>query len=197
MNSGGIRKFELGGKSMELDYASFMENNEDGSFKALDKKKLESYVDSLISKGVNSGVESYKAKIAQEQEREKMTADEKLSAERKEFEKLQAEWEKTRKSQMRDIVIEKAKAKLASNFSQSEVELFTKHITDDEKESIAYIDSLVAERTKFLEDSKKKIIEELQSKQPSSNSQSNANATSGNEPQPVKRTSQEIKDLYK
>lgn len=182
---------------MEIDYASFMENNEDGSIKSFDKSKLESYVDSLISKGVNSGVESYKAKVAKEQEREKMTADEKLSAERKEFEKLQAEWEKTRKSQMRDIVVEKAKAKLANNFSKSEIELFTKHITDDEKESLAYIDSLVAERTKFLEESKKKLIEELQSKQPQSNSQSNANANSGNQPQPVKRTSQDIKNLYK
>ena len=76
-----MRKFELGGKSMELDYASFMENNEDGSIKSFDKSKLESYVDSLISKGVNSGVESYKAKVAKEQEREKMSADEKLSAE--------------------------------------------------------------------------------------------------------------------
>lgn len=182
---------------MELDYASFMENNEDGSIKSFDKSKLESYVDSLISKGVNSGVESYKAKVAKEQEREKMSADEKLSAERKEFEKLQAEWEQTRKSQMRDIVIEKAKAKLASNFSESEIELFTKHITDDEKESLAYVDSLVAERTKFLEESKKKLIEELQSKQPPTTSQSNANGNSGNQPQPVKRTSQDIKNLYK
>ena len=181
---------------MELDYTSFMENNEDGSFKSLDKGKLESYIDSLISKGVNSGVESYKAKVAKEQERERMTADEKLSAERKEFEKLQAEWEETRKSQMRDIVIEKAKAKLASNFSESEVELFTKHITDNEKESLAYIDSLVAERTKFLEESKKKLIEELQTQQPQGTSQSNTDNVSNNRKE-VKRTSQDIKNLYK
>lgn len=195
MNSGGIRKFELGGNSMENDYTSFIEKNEDGSIKSFDESKLSSYIDSLVSKGVNAGVESYKSKIAKDQEREKMTADEKLADQMKEFEKLKADWETTRKSQMRDIVVEKAKAKLASNFSESEIELFTKHITDNEKESMEYVESLVAERVKFLEESKKKIIEELQSKQPQSTTQSNAKDDSGNQ-QPVKRTAQEIKEFY-
>lgn len=181
---------------MENDYSSFMERNEDGSIKSFDEGKLSSYIDSLISKGVNSGVENYKAKIAKEQEREKMSADEKLSAERKEFETLKAEWETTRKSQMRDIVAEKAKAKLATNFSETEVALFLQHITDDEKESMKYVDSLVSERVKFLEESKKKMIEEMQSNQPAVSS--NANTTpKGQTNQTVKRNSQDIKNLYK
>lgn len=181
---------------MENDYSSFMEKNEDGSIKSFDESKLSSYIDSLISKGVNSGVENYKAKIAKEQEREKMSADEKLSAERKEFENLKAEWETTRKSQMRDIVAEKAKAKLSANFSETEMALFLQHITDDEKESMKYVDSLVSERIKFLEESKKKLIEEMQSNLPVVSSQTNTtpNVTSN---QTVKRTSQDIKNLYK
>lgn len=181
---------------MELDYTSFMENNEDGSIKSFDKSKLESYVDSLISKSINTGIENYKAKVAKEQEREKMTADQQLAEKMKDFEKLQAEWETTRKNQMRELVVEKAKSKLSANFSESEIELFTKYINDDEKESMKYIDSLVAERTKFLEESKKKLIEELQSKQPPSTSQSNTDNPSSN-PKPVKKTSQDIKNLYK
>lgn len=181
---------------MENDYTSFMEKNEDGSIKSFNEEKLASYIDSLVSKGVNSGVESYKAKVAKDQERQKMTADEQLADKLKEFEKEKAEWEKNYKDQRRELVVEKAKSKLSANFSESEIELFTKHITDDEKESMKYIDSLVAERAKFLEDSKKKIIEELQSKQPQGASQSNTDNVSNNH-KDVKKSSQDIKNLYK
>ena len=181
---------------MENDYTSFMEKNEDGSIKSFNEEKLASYIDSLVSKGVNSGVESYKAKVAKDQERQKMTADEQLADKLKEFEKEKAEWEKNYKDQRRELVVEKAKSKLSANFSESEIELFTKHITDDEKESMKYIDSLVAERAKFLEDSKKKIIEELQSKQPQGASQSNTDNVSNNR-KDVKKSSQDIKNLYK
>lgn len=196
MTLGGIRKFELGGKSMENDYTSFMEKNEDGSIKSFDENKLSSYIDSLISKGVNTGIENFKAKVAKDQEREKMTADEQLADRLKEFEKAKAEWEKDYKAQRRELVIEKAKSKLSANFSESEIALFTQHITEDEKESMKYIDSLVEERAKFLEESKKKLIEELQSKQPQGASQSNTENVSNNRKE-VKRTSQDIKDLYK
>lgn len=181
---------------MENDYTSFIEKNEDGSIKSFDEAKMASYIDSLVSKGVNAGVETYKAKVAKDQERAKMTADEALADKMKEFEKLQADWESTRKAQMRELVVEKAKSKLASNFSETEIELFTKHITDDEKESMKYIDSLVAERTKFLEESKKKIKEELQTNQPASKSQSNSENVSTNQ-KVVKKSSQDIKELYK
>lgn len=180
---------------MENDYTSFMEKNEDGSIKTFDENKLTSYIDSLVSKGVNSGVESYKAKVAKEQEREKMTAEQKLAEQIKDFEKTKNEWENTRKSQMRELVVEKAKAKLANKFSESEIELFVKHITDNETESLNYVDSLVAERTKFLEESKKKLIEELQSKQPLSSSQSNTSDEANHTI--VKKSSQDIKNLYK
>ena len=181
---------------MENDYTSFMEKNEDGSIKSFDENKLSSYIDSLISKGVNTGIENYKAKVAKDQEREKMTADEQLADRLKEFEKAKAEWEKDYKAQRRELVIEKAKSKLSANFSESEIALFTQHITEDEKESMKYIDSLVEERAKFLEESKKKLIEELQSKQPQGASQSNTENVSNNRKE-VKRTSQDIKDLYK
>ena len=90
---------------------------------------------------------------------------------------------------------EKAKAKLANDFSETEIELFTKNITDDEKESLKYIDALVAERKKFLDESQKKIIEKLQSNQPSSSTESNADGKI-KKPAPT-ISAEEIKKRYK
>ena len=177
---------------MENDYSSFIEKNEDGSIKSFDETKMTSYIDSLVSKGV----ESYKAKTAKEAEIAKMTADEQLNARIKEFEKQQAEWEVTVKSQKRDIVVEKAKAKLGDNFSEDEKKLLLQNVTDDEKTSMKYIETLVAERLKFIEEKTKSIIDELQSKQPTSNSQSNSK-DEGSQTTPVKKNLQDIKNFYK
>ena len=177
---------------MENDYSAFLEKNDDGSIKSFDEGKMTSYIDSLVSKGVDS----YKAKVAKEQEIAKMTNEEKLAAQMKELEKAKADWEETRKAQKREIVVERAKSKLNNNFSETEIELLIKNVTDDEKESMKYIDALVAERVKFVEANKKAIIEELQSKQPKSSVQTNTETAKNNQ-QPAKRTSQDIKNLYK
>ena len=176
---------------MENDYSSFIEKNEDGSIKSVDEGKLTSYIDSLVSKGV----ESYKAKTAKEAELAKMTADEQLNARIKEFETKQAEWEANQKKQMRDIVIERAKTRLGENFSEEEKKLLLLNVTDNEKESMKYIDSLVAERTKFIEEKTKSIIEKLQSKQPTSSSQANSQ-DEGSQTKPVKKSSQDIRKIY-
>lgn len=177
---------------MENDYSAFLEKNEDGSIKSFDESKMTSYIDSLVSRGVDS----YKAKVAKEQEIAKMTNEEKLAAQMKELEKAKADWEETRKAQKREIVVERAKSKLNNNFSEAEIELLVKHVTDDEKESMKYIDALIAERSKFVEEKTKSIIEELQSKQPKSLSQAN-NETAKNNQAPVKKTQQEIKNYFK
>ena len=177
---------------MENDYSSFIEKNDDGSVKAVDEAKMTSYIDSLVSKGV----ESYKAKVAKEQELAKLSDQEKVAQQLKEVEIAKSEWEKTMKAQKRDIVVEKAKAKLGDNFSDEEKVLYTKFLNDDEKESMKYIDSVIAERNKFLEGKTKSIIEGLQSQQPTSTTSSNTQSER-NQTKPVGKTAQEIKDLFK
>lgn len=177
---------------MEKDYTSFMEANEDGSFKLSDTSKLDSYIDSMVSKGV----ESYKTKLAKEQERAKMTEQEQYAEKLKEIEQMKLDWENEKKTQMKAIISEKAKTKLSTNFSKKEIELFLTHITDNEKESMKYIDAIVEERNNFIEETKKKLIEELQSNEPKTKTQANSNNGSSNR-QEVKKTSQQIKDMYK
>ena len=177
---------------MDNNYSSFMEKNDDGSIKSFDETKMASYIDSLVSKGV----ESYKSKVAKEQELAKMSDQEKMAQQMQEFEKTKAEWEATMKAQKREIVVEKASAKLGNNFSEEEKKILLKYVTDDEKDSLKYIDSLVAERTKFIDEKTKSIIEELQSKQPTSTVEANSD-NGNNKSQPVKRTTQDIKNFYK
>lgn len=191
MNFRGIHKFELGGKSMENDYSSFLQKDENGSITSFDESKMASYIDSLVSKGVDS----YKAKVAKEQEMSKLDGEQRLAKQMEEFEASKKEWELSMKNQRRDLVVEKAKAKLANDFSETEIELFTKNITDDEKESLKYIDALVAERKKFLDESQKKIIEKLQSNQPSSSTESNADGKIKKPAQTI--SAEEIKKRYK
>ena len=191
MNFRGIHKFELGGKSMENDYSSLLQKDENGSITSFDESKMASYIDSLVSKGVDS----YKAKVAKEQEMSKLDGEQRLAKQMEEFEASKKEWELSMKNQRRDLVVEKAKAKLANDFSETEIELFTKNITDDEKESLKYIDALVAERKKFLDESQKKIIEKLQSNQPSSSTESNADGKI-KKPAPT-ISAEEIKKRYK
>ena len=180
---------------MENDYSSFIEKGDDGSIKSFDESKLTSYIDSCISKGV----ESYKAKVQKEQETAKLTEEEKLTKEREDFENLKREWEQTMKSQKRDLVVEKAKAKLSSKFSETEIKLLTSNVTDDEKTSMKYIDDLIAERDKFLEESKNKIMQELQSKQPrvTSNQQSEQGFNNHNDKTAIRNKMQNIKNIYK
>ena len=187
----------------EKDYSSFIQRGEDGNVTSFDENKFSSFMDALINEKVNKGIDNYKTKVAKEQEMAKMSSDEKynqmlkdLEIKEKEIEARQAEWETQRKSQMRDIVVEKAKSKLSDKFSQTEIDLLIQNVTDDEKTSLKYIDKLVEERTKFLEESEKKLIEKLQSNQPPVSVKSNSINDINQQPA-MKRTKQDIKNLYK
>lgn len=177
---------------MENDYSSFMQKNDDGSVASFDNEKFTSFIDASIGKAV----EAYKAKAQKEQEKANMNENERIAKEREEFEAEKLAWSNSMKSQKRDLVIEKAKAKLSNGFSETEIALFTQNVTDDEKTSLKYIEDLVAERNKFLEDSKKKLIEELQNKQPVSSSQSNADSGK-NQTKSSTISSDDIKNIYK
>lgn len=178
---------------MENDYSSFLQKGEDGSVQSFDESKFQSYVDSMIGQGVTA----FKNKFEKEQQKASMTEQQKFDSARAEFEEEKNKFNEFMKSQKTELVLAKAKVKLANaNFSEKEIEILSKSINDDEKSSLEMIDSLVAERQKSREDEKKKIIEEIQSNLPRTGTQ--ANAGNGKSPIEVKKkTSQDIKNLYK
>ena len=179
---------------MANDYSSFMQTNEDGSIQSLDTAKMQSFIDAQISKGVDS----FKAKFEKEQAKANMSEQEKFEADKVAFAKEREDFLNTMKAQKIELITEKAKARLEkANFSEAEVNVLTKFITEDEKTSLDMIDSLVAERQKSFEENKKKVIEEIQSKQPKTRTTSNSNADNGKTSEVVKRTSADIKNIYK
>lgn len=177
---------------MPNDYSSFMQKGEDGSIQSFDETKMQSYIDALV----NKGVDTFKAKFEKEQAKANMSEQEKFDARVKEFEELQASFNETMKTQKIELITEKAKARLEkAEFSEAEIAVLTKFITEDEKTSLEMIDSLVAERQKLFDENKQKLIEELQAKQPKTGTTSNAKNEKN--PEVIKRTSEDIKNLYK
>lgn len=178
---------------MENDYSSFLQKGEDGSVQSFDESKLQSYIDSMVGQGVTA----FKNKFEKEQQKASMTEQQKFDAAKAEFEEQKNQFNEYMKAQKTELVLAKAKVKLASaNFSEKEIEILSKSINDDEKSSLEMIDALVAERQKSREDERKKLIEEIQSNQPRTGSQANA----GNEKSQTevkKRTSKDILNLYK
>jgi len=177
---------------MPNDYSSFMQKGEDGSIQSFDETKMQSYIDSLV----NKGVDAFKAKFEKEQAKANMSEQEKFDARVKEFEEIQAKFNESMKTQKIELITEKAKARLEkAEFSEAEIAVLTKFITEDEKSSLEMIDSLVAERQKLFDENKQKLIEELQAKQPKTGTTSNAKNEKN--PEVIKRTSEDIKNLYK
>lgn len=178
---------------MEKDYSSFMQKAEDGSIQSFDEEALTRYIDSQVGQGVTS----FQKKFEKAQEDAKMTEQQKLDKDRKEFEEAKLAFENEMKAKKVELISEKAKAKLSNaNFSEKEIELLVKYVNDDETNSLSMIDSLIAERKNIIEENTKKAIENIQSHQPQSNTNANASKEAGQK-EVTKRTSQEIKNLYK
>lgn len=178
---------------MANDYSSFLQKGEDGSVQSFDESKLQSYIDSMVGQGVTA----FKNKFEKEQQKASMTEQQKFDTARAEFEEEKNKFNEFMKSQRTELVLAKAKVKLANaNFSEKEIEILSKSINDDEKSSLEMIDALVAERQKSREDDRKKLIEDLQRNQPKTSIQANAGKEKG-QIEVKKRTSQDIKNLYK
>ena len=177
---------------MPNDYSSFMQKGEDGSVQSFDEAKMQSYIDALV----NKGVDSFKAKFEKEQAKANMSEQEKFDARVKEFEEIQAKFNESMKTQKIELITEKAKARLEkAEFSEAEIAVLTRFINEDEKASLEMIDSMVAERQKLFEENKQKLVEEIQAKQPKTGTTSNAKNEKKTEV--IKRTSTDIKNIYK
>jgi hypothetical protein len=139
---------------MELkDFATIDEN---GAL-ALDNdsftKSLNSYVDSAVSKAVETAKTNW----------EKKTNEAKMSEQEK-FVKEKEDFATYKQTEMTNINREKARTKLSGkNFTEDEINVIISNITDN-ADTLNNIDVFVSQRDKVLADYKQKIIEEMQTK---------------------------------
>ena len=172
-----------------MDYSMYLQKNEDGTM-SFDSENFEKALNAEIDSKVSKGVESFKTSYEKKANEAKMSEQEKFEQEKREFE----EYKRNSKT---ELVTAKAKSRLeGKGFSETEIKTLLGFVNDDEEASLAVIDTLVAERTKFVEDNKKKTMEELQKAQPTAKTSSNA-SDKDEAVQPIKRTAQDIKNRYK
>lgn len=175
-----------------MNIENFVKVNEDGDLD-IDKAAFQSALDAEISRAVDKYAKGKgRDEIRKQLEEEaKLTADEKLKAEREEFEEY-------KKSETIKLNQEKAKAKLeGKGFSEKEIEYLLGNVGIDSEKSMATLNTLIEERTKFVEETKKKAIESLQQQQQQSGAKTLINADGeGEKPTVQKRSSAEIIGLY-
>lgn len=175
-----------------MNINDYVSTNEEGGF-TLDEKGFQSAFDAEIRKAV----ETYKNgkgrnELKKELEEEaRLSAEDKLKKEREEFEryKLQTKIE---------INQTKARARLENKgFTDKEVSYLLKNITDNEEESLKEIDELIAERTAFIDNTRKNAIETLQSGQQKSGNPQLVKPDGDEPKKPVKRTTDDILNAYR
>ena len=165
-----------------------------------DKGELETDNDafqSMFTAEVNRAVEKYrngkgKDEIRKQLEEEaKLTAEEKLKSEREAFEKYKLETKI-------EINRTKAKARLENKgFTEKEVDYLLSNINDDEEKSLGIIDTLIGERTAFIESTKKSAIESLQKGQQTSSNPTPYKPDNPEPAKPARRSSEDVLKYYR
>lgn len=175
-----------------MDIKQFVKLNENGEIE-FDEKGFKSEYDSEVYKAVDKykngkGRDEIRRELEQEA---KLTAEEKLKAEREEFEAYR---QKTK------IELNQAKARTKFDdklFSQEEIEFILSTVNDNEEASLSKIDSLIAARKKFVEESQKDTIQKIQQQQQKPIQQTFIKPD-GNEPaKPVQRTANDVLSYYR
>ena len=176
-----------------MDIKKFVKLNEKGEIE-FDESGFQSGLDAEISRAVDKyangkGKDEIRKKLEEEA---KLTAEEKLKAEREEFEKYKLETKV-------EINKAKAKAKLENKgFTEKEVEFLLSTISDDEEKSLSTIDTLVEERTRFIADTQKSAIQNLQQQQNGNKSSTPLPTPDNNDAQkPATRTKADILSHYR
>lgn len=175
-----------------MDIEKFVKLNDAGEID-IDKDAI----DSMFTAEVNRAVEKYrngkgKDEIRKQLEEEaKLTAEQKLKAEREEFEAYR---QKTK------IELNQAKARTKFDdklFSQEEIDFILSTVNDNEETSLSKIDSLITARKKFVEESQKDTIQKIQQQQQKPIQQTFIKPD-GNEPaKPVQRTQADVLSYYR
>lgn len=174
-----------------MDIEKFVKLNEDGAIE-VDRSAFQSALDSEISKAVDKYAKGKgRDEIRKQLEEEaKLSADEKLRAEKEEFE----EYKKTETIKLNQ---EKAKAKLeGKGFSETEINYMIGNVGLDSENSMKVIDTLIEERKKFIVDTQKQTLENIQKQQQQSGTQNLASADNKDAPQVQRRSSEEILSFY-
>lgn len=177
-----------------MDIKQFVKLNENGEIE-FDEKGFRSEYDSEVYKAVDKykngkGRDEIRRELEQEA---KLTAEEKLKAEREEFEAYR---------QRTKIELNQAKARTKFDdklFAQEEIDFYLSTITDDEEKSLSQIDTLINARKKLFEDTQKSAIQNLQQQQQQNiTTQIVATPSSSNEPtKSVQRTANDVLSYYR
>lgn len=176
-----------------MDIKKYVKLNENGEIE-FDEKGFNSEYDSAISKAVDKyangkGREEIRKQLEEEA---KLTAEEKLKQERETFEKYRLE---------ETIKLNQAKARTKLDdklFSKEEIEFILGTVNVDEEKSLTAIDTLVNARKKFIDDTQKSAIENLQKQQQQPTPSNQFKSADPADPQPTqRRTAEEILSYYK
>lgn len=175
-----------------MDIKQFVKLNDNGEIE-FDEKGFKSEYDSEVYKAVDKykngkGRDEIRRELEQEA---KLTAEEKLKAERDEFETYK---QKTK------IELNQAKARTKFDdklFAQEEIDFYLASVSDDEEESLARIDKLINVRKKFVEESQKNTIQKIQQQQQNVTTQIIANPSVPATPKKVTKTPDEVLSYYR
>lgn len=176
-----------------MDIKEFVKLNDKGELE-FDEKGFQSGLDSEISRAVDKYAKGKgRDEIRKQLEEEaKLTAEQKLQAEKEKFEKYKQE-------ETVKLIQAKAEAKLnGKGFTEKEIKFILSKIGNDEQSDMNSIDELIAERTQFITTTQKNAIQNLQQQQQNSGSGKTLNAPDNASGQEQKtRSSAEILSYYR
>lgn len=175
-----------------MNIKKFVKLNDNGEIE-FDENGFQSEFDSEISRAVDK----YKNGKGKDEMRRQVEEEAKQTAEEK-LQKAMADFEAYKLSETIKLNQSKAQAKLVGKgFSEKEIEIMLSHVNDNEETSLSIIDTLIAEREKFIAETNKKAIESLQTKQQQpTNVQQFKSPDSSDRKAPQKRTTAESLSYY-
>lgn len=169
----GVLNLDCKGGYKMLDISKFVTVDENGKA-VIDSDAFKSAYDADLRKSLDTNSENTKKKLEAEirkqlEEEAKMSAEEKLKAERDTFEAEKSKW-------VKDFAQKQAKVKMASaELSEEEISTYLELVSNDE--DIAKIDKILEIRKKSNDELKKKWEEDLALKQPNPNNNDNSGAS--------------------
>lgn len=176
-----------------MDIKKYVKLNDKGELE-FDEDGFQSGLDSEISRAVDKYAKGKgRDEIRKQLEEEaKLTAEQKLQAEKEKFEKYKQE-------ETVKLIQAKAEAKLnGKGFTEKEIKFILSKIGNDEQSDMSSIDELIAERTEFITTTQKNAIQKLQQQQQNSGSgQSLSNPDNSSNQEQKPRSRDEILSFYR
>lgn len=175
-----------------MDIKKFVKVNDEGKVE-IDEAGFQSVFDAEISRAVDKyangkGKDEMRKKLEEEA---KLSADEKLKADREAFEKYKQE-------ETVKLVQAKAQAKLdGKGFTEKEIKFILSKVGNNEESDMATIDELIEERTNFITTTQQNAIQGLQQQQQASGNRQLPTPDNNDAPKPVERSKTDILNYYR